>query len=648
MNSSADIKTLLKIGLLLPFHNNQTQAAILGGISGARLAAVEINSLEIIPGAIVTLIEKDAYPTVNDTSDMAQAIFSTVSLLQQGVIGVIGDISSSWTALSALMTSTLQIPQCSFSVNTSYKSEYFFRTAQTDLIHTNVILSFITDQKWPSFGILNADTDLSRQLKSYQTFYDTGDTNNIHASIDTLMSFGSRVIVIATKEIDQIVTILTIAAQSGHIHHETVWITMANVQLELQSTISTFNHIVSSRSIENIPTSFKNAIEKTAWTTNVSSIDYKTAFAGGIFTFETETNLTGYLPYDSFYQNKFETEHFNYHTGLAYSCLMTMAHGLGRIVQDSLDRNDTLNKLSTGQLSSNMSVFNQTGFVGPQGPILFDKHGDLTTGNFKIYNFQNGTQVEIGSMIGGNYTLSKSLVYFDGTSQPPSGTTPVTVLIASLTTPISMVTLFLSALGVTAAVIVLIILLLYRNEPVFKSANPLFCALELFGFILSYISIFLFFTYSYSLFSCFMLPITFYISFSVILGTMISRNYSVYRIVNNVYASKHLALSSVHTTVKDTSYFNLFKLTAYILGINTFILALWLTLAKIQLVEASVSSSVSLRSCSYDGTGHTAFIILLSTVTGIELCLCIFLAFQTKSFGGYSKHSEHKQLGVSV
>lgn len=74
----------------------------------------------------MTLIEKDAYPTLNDTSDMAQAIFSTVSLLQQGVIGVIGDISSSWTALSALMTSTLQIPQCSFSVNPCMRYIYSF------------------------------------------------------------------------------------------------------------------------------------------------------------------------------------------------------------------------------------------------------------------------------------------------------------------------------------------------------------------------------------------------------------------------------------------------------------------------------------------------------------------------------------------
>lgn len=59
---------------------------------------------------------------------------------------------------------------------------------------------------------------------------------------------------------------------------------------------------------------------------------------------------------------------------------MAMAYGLSSIVRNSLNRNDTLDKLSTGQLSSNMSVFNQTGFVGPQGPISFDKHGDLTTG----------------------------------------------------------------------------------------------------------------------------------------------------------------------------------------------------------------------------------------------------------------------------
>ena len=90
------------------------------GMSAIRMAASEINAQNIIPGAYITLIEKDSYPAeTNGQSAITEAVYSAVTLIQQGVIGVIGDISSSWTSLSGLMTSTLQIPQCSFSAGAS-------------------------------------------------------------------------------------------------------------------------------------------------------------------------------------------------------------------------------------------------------------------------------------------------------------------------------------------------------------------------------------------------------------------------------------------------------------------------------------------------------------------------------------------------
>lgn len=70
----------------------------------------------MIPGAYITLIEKDSYPKpVEGQAAITQAVYSAISLIQEGVVGIIGDISSSWTSFSALMTSTLKIPQCSFS-----------------------------------------------------------------------------------------------------------------------------------------------------------------------------------------------------------------------------------------------------------------------------------------------------------------------------------------------------------------------------------------------------------------------------------------------------------------------------------------------------------------------------------------------------
>jgi hypothetical protein len=148
------------------------------------------------------------------------------------------------------------------------------------------------------------------QVKSYQTFFDSGDTNNIHASIDTLMSLGSRVIFIASKDIEQITNVLTIAAHAGHINHETVWITMQDVKTNLlQEKVNQFNDIISLRRLlltESrliIPRHFKNAVEQVAWTTeDLEYCDYKSSFAGGIFSFVPVVDLPSYPPFDEFNQ----------------------------------------------------------------------------------------------------------------------------------------------------------------------------------------------------------------------------------------------------------------------------------------------------------------------------------------------------------
>lgn len=103
------------------------------------MAVNDINTRQVIPGAYITLIEKDSFPDSSlDQMSVTNAVYASVTLLQQGVIGVIGDISSSWTSLSALMTSTLEIPQCSFTANASM---YFFFFIDKDVAVK--ILSFL-------------------------------------------------------------------------------------------------------------------------------------------------------------------------------------------------------------------------------------------------------------------------------------------------------------------------------------------------------------------------------------------------------------------------------------------------------------------------------------------------------------------------
>lgn len=137
------------------------------------MAAAEINTQQRIPGAYVTLIEKDSFPQALEGQEaITQAVVSAISLVQQGVIGVIGDISSSWTALSALITSTLEIPQCSFTAIASSLADrsqysYFYRTIPTDLLYADAALSFVASQGWPYISLLYSNDDYGNQCMLY-------------------------------------------------------------------------------------------------------------------------------------------------------------------------------------------------------------------------------------------------------------------------------------------------------------------------------------------------------------------------------------------------------------------------------------------------------------------------------------------------
>ncbi|EPB87172.1 hypothetical protein HMPREF1544_05997 [Mucor circinelloides 1006PhL] len=667
-------KVEIKIGILL--HDDTRQ-----GLSGVQIAVNEINQWDIIPGAFVTLIEKDVVdyqPIEQDQFSslaISQAIYSVVSLIQQGVIGIIGDVSDSFTTLSALMTSTLEIPQCSYSATAASLADksqydYFFRTIPTDLLDVDVVISFILSQNWTTLGILyTTDAGLVTQnlisktkkmgilsVKSSQTFEDDGNTNNIHASIDTLMSLGSRVVFIASK--DSAAKALLIAAVTGHVNNETVWLIMgnaSNVTHQLNQHVDLYNRIIQTRlnsGNQSSPTTYENAVEQLAWSTNkLNLLTMEHLFVGGVFIFEQQTELTGYPPYDTFRQklSQFDpsaTVATTYQSGLAYSCMMVMAHGFGQLVRDSVDSNCTLQELTSGQLKSrySLALFNDTGFTtGPQGPVLFDKNGDIETGNFKIFNLHHGSQVtEIGHDLGGTFNLFRDPIYFDETKMPPSGTPTLTVIKAGITMPISIATASMAMIGIITTLMVLTLVIKFRHHPVFKLSSPIFCILELLGLLLSYISVPLFFISSYSIFTCFMLPITFYIGLSLILGTMISRNYRVYKTMNNVY-------NKGNNDNSQSGNIQLLKISCFILAFNTFILACWLVLfGNVKLSAIPVSTTVVVNTCSYDGPGHIIFVALLSFLAGIELCLSVYLALKTKSFGGYSKYSEHKQLGLSV
>jgi hypothetical protein len=61
--------------------------------------------------------------------------------------------------------------------------------------------------------------------------------------------------------------------------------------------------------------------------------------------------------------------------------MMVMAEGFGKLITKSQNQTDQLIKLSSGDMGDDMlpSAFN-VGYVGPEGPMIYDSNGDLTTG----------------------------------------------------------------------------------------------------------------------------------------------------------------------------------------------------------------------------------------------------------------------------
>jgi ABC-type branched-subunit amino acid transport system substrate-binding protein len=260
------------------------------------MAVNDINNRQVIPGAYITLIEKDSFPDSSlDQMSVTNAVYASVTLLQQGVIGVIGDISSSWTSLSALMTSTLEIPQCSFTANAIAFSDktqyqYFFRTIPTQVIIADVMLSFASKQGWNKLGVLYTDDPLGQQfyqraliqagtmdihILQYQAIATTNLVQDITNALQNITNGGARIIMVATTATLQSQIMLQ-AHELGLINKDYVWLMMGDTTKELQAGVNSYNQ-----------------------NNTMKQIDFATDYQG-LFLFDNWLSLNGYPPFENF------------------------------------------------------------------------------------------------------------------------------------------------------------------------------------------------------------------------------------------------------------------------------------------------------------------------------------------------------------
>ncbi|CDS09047.1 hypothetical protein LRAMOSA10407 [Lichtheimia ramosa] len=656
--------TELKVGVLLPFSQTDdpfTAEIVWGGASAIRMAVNDINAKGVIPGAYITLIQKDSFPVTSVNQDaVTDAVYASVTLLQQGVIGVIGDISSSWTSLSALMTSTLEIPQCSFTATaasfsdkTQYK--YFFRTISTQTIFGDAMMGFATTQGWSKIGIVYTDdptgqqfcqhaimhsSSMNIQVTHYQAISQDASTNDIANTLTKVSSDGVRIILLAASGDIQIKTMLQ-AAEMGYLSDDYVWMLIGDVTQDLATAIDTRNSQISHPTAPT-PTNTTSPYNAT------TPIDFNSTFTG-VFMFDNWLSMTGYPPFEAFLDSwsSLNASAYPYagqrsiktNEGLAYSCMMVMAEGFSHAIANMTNHTSGLEQLRQGDLGQYMlpQTFN-VGYVGPEGPMVFDSNGDVAKANYLIYNVQGGHSVVVGQSMEGHIQITNKLMYHDGTSNPPPDSPPSLSLNPAFSSAPGLIITTISSLGILSAMMVFFLVVLFRKNEVFKASSPLFCCLELIGFMFTYASVITMVGIpSYA--SCYTTPLLFNLGFLLILGNMIAKNYRIYRIFNNIFITR--------TVITDAQ---LIKTTSIVVAADMIIMGVGLAVSRPVPTRIDASFSRHYWQCHASNQNIELVFRVLSTVyAAIMLLFATFLAYKTRAAGRrYSHYSETKQMGLSV
>lgn len=630
--TSGDGLVEIKVGVLLPYSlpNNLTQQLAFSGTSAIRMAVSEINAKSLIPGAYITLVLKDSFNGVDpENSGASQAIFSTVSLLQaDGVSGVVGDVSSALTVQSALLTSRLSIPQCSFSAGSTQLSSkedygYFFRTIPTELMFGRVMMDFVVNRGWKSIAVFYTGDALGSEMMDSvdlyanrwninvgyrRAFWELGSSSDVGPGLDALKDSGQRIVLVAAVGLPQVRLIME-AVRKGLVSNDYVWLTINQVTepiLEMEGST------------------------------------LKPRDLNGLFMFDNMLRLRGYRPYEEFLDRWAALDALEYpfagernissNEAQAYSCMMVMAHGFANAVKDNTT---ALHLLAAGKLGDKLKPLDMNvNYTGPGGPMVFDEAGDVVYGNFILYNFQNGRIVEIGTSYSGVFNVSSPPMYFDGTYNTPLETAPLRVLNPTFGSSIGIVIISVASLGVLFSFITMVIVVIYRNAQVIKASSPLFCCLELCGFILLY------FTAIMSLdipnrFLCIAQPLTFNVGYILVVSNIVAKNFRVYRIFHNIYVTKRVILDS-----------HLLKIVGTITAINLAVMVAWFIKTPPTLQQVAMEDFTGYWEC-YDQEGESApfFAALLMYNIGL-LLVATFLAYKNRNVA--ANYNECRQIAFVV
>ncbi|KAF9331878.1 hypothetical protein BG006_005252 [Podila minutissima] len=471
----------LRLGVLLPFSTKPTERQALmvrKTMSAIRLAVNDANQQRLIPGLNLTLVVRDSQdPNLIASNGGAAAITAAGSLLSVKVSGVIGDIRSDMTRYEALITSSVQIPQCSFAAANTILSDaslypYFFRTIPTTIMHLDAIMDVVRAAGWNRISLIyDIETigwagreyfaakahKMGIYILAFQPLTTPGIPldesfefvkSRIHATQSRIQ------VLIATGSIQE--TFLTAMKNAGLFGPDYAWVTMNDIsrQLEKQEGFKEYD---------------------------------------GLMMVDNGWELNGYEPFENFlsewttlnltdYPGAGDPE-LNNNEGMAYSCVMMLAQAYGRLVNDTIPADEHserrelfLRNLKEGEHTEEIRMqnyFSNTTYSGPSGPITLDQNGDRKEGYFIALNMRDGRSVTFGIIFSGNFSSIRIPHFKDGHPWYPRDAPPWAIQNPKWDSSSGIIFAVLCLTGFIMTFVATILVLYFRHHIVIKATRSL-------------------------------------------------------------------------------------------------------------------------------------------------------------------------------
>ncbi|KAI8341547.1 periplasmic binding protein-like I [Blakeslea trispora] len=546
------------------------------------------------------------------------------------------------TEATASITGVQKIPQCSFAsasydLTDKYIYPYFFRTVGSVTLYGESLVDWVSSMGWNMFAIIYTNDAVGQQM--LRTVKNQANKRNINImtniplysltaeeiedSLSQLRASGSRVVVLADSDTNDQIAILNKAREMGLLQKGWAWIVTNDISPVLQSNAKSAEELASYDGLM-----FISGLWELTGVPEYDVLDqiWKTQRVPAGFSNSREWNTTG----------------LSYNAPQAYACTELLALGLNKALNSYPGgRAAGLSDLSKGTFNSSIMTpqFYNLNNTGPAGYMNFSETGDLNAGYFQLLYMMNGTSIPYATVKLNEFEFlpNTSIFYLGHTTEKPSQMLERSALNPTVKNVTGMIILAVCVFGFAFTLIMFVLIFLNRDLKPIMVSSPIFCYLQITGIAFTYVAVALYLGKPNPA-KCIFRQILLLIGFVLVIGSIVARNYRIYRIFQNVFTIR---------TSQLKSYF-LVRIVAAFAIIGLLPLIVWYALYPIVIEEVMVSPSSYCWLCGYPsakvGTWDNITVVELIALVWCAILIVIsaFLAFKTRNVG--SKWSEATQI----